>query len=528
MHSDALGPIMLRRVRRIAFGLALNAILLVFGVTPIGPGADVAWAVSSGITISIDAEYPGGNVVVDRIDGDTVYLKPDLRDTEGWWFYWNFRVRGAAGRTITFRFIDRDPIGVRGPAVSTDGGVSWSWMGTKTVGSGQFTYAFPLDAREVRFAFTIPYQESDFRNFLARHRNSPNLIVESLCKSAKGRDVALVRAGRLDGDPRFRVLVTARHHACEAMASYVLEGMLEAVLADNDDGYWFLRNVEMMAVPFMDKDGVEDGDQGKNRRPYDHNRDYIGPSIHPETAALRTLARNWSNGKLLIALDLHCPYLRGIHNEDIYIVGSRSEVMWEQQQALGVLLEKSNRSGALPYLAAHNLPHGKSWNQPRNYAAGRSFGRWAEGIEGLRLAASFEIPYANAGGRAVTPDSARAFGLSLAKAVRRYLESADDPAPPSAPPLQVAGVFPAMTVMARGLGSDSEAGIGALIPWGDRLWAVGYVAHIRGQGLGLYEIREDMTMRRHPASITGTYANRMPHWPSGQAFIGPYAIDADG
>jgi hypothetical protein len=37
-----------------------------------------------------------------------------------------------------------------------------------------------------------------------------------------------------------------------------------------------------------------------------------------------------------------------------------------------------------------------------------------------------------------------------------------------------------------------------------------------------------MTMRRHPASVTGTFANRLPHWPSGQAFIGPYAIDADG
>ncbi len=59
---------------------------------------------------------------------------------------------------------------------------------------------------------------------------------------------------------------------------------------------------------------------------------------------------------------------------------------------------------------------------------------------------------------------------------------------------------------------------------------MGYVAHIQGQGIGLYEIREDMTMRRHPASVslTGTFANRFVHWPSGQAFIGPYAIDIDG
>lgn len=465
---------------------------------------------------------------MDRVEEDTIYLKPDLCDTEGWWFYWNFRVTGGAGRMITFRFVERDPIGVRGPAVSTDGGVSWSWMGKKAVRPDQFTYSFPINAGEVRFAFTIPYQESDFRKFLINHQNSPNLVIETLCKSAKGRDVELVRAGRLDGDPRFRVLITARHHACEAMANYVLEGILEALLADDEDGWWFLRNVEVMAVPFMDKDGVEDGDQGKNRRPHDHNRDYLGPSLYPEVAALRTLARNWSNGKLQAAFDLHCPYLRGDHNEDIYIVGSQNEAMWEQQQVFGALLEEANKTANLPYLASRNLPYGKAWNKSASFSAGRSFNRWAEGIEGLRLSASFEIPYANAGGQAVTPETARVFGHSLAKAVRRYLENEGGSTPVRVPPVQIAGVFPVTTITAKGLGSDSEAGIGALIPWGDRLWAMGYVAHIRGQGLGLYEIREDMTMRRHPASITGTYANRMVHWPSGQAFIGPYAIDADG
>ncbi len=53
------------------------------------------------------------------------------------------------------------------------------------------------------------------------------------------------------------------------------------------------------------------------------------------------------------------------------------------------------------------------------------------------------------------------------------------------PPVQVNGVFPNLTMMAKGVGSDSEAGIGALIPWAEKLWAVGYVAHIRGEGLGL-------------------------------------------
>lgn len=94
--------------------------------------------------------------------------------------------------------------------------------------------------------------------------------------------------------------------------------------------------------------------------------------------------------------------------------------------------------------------------------------------------------------------------------------------------IEIDGVFPSMTVYAPGVGSGSETGIGALIPWADRLWAVGYVAHIKGQGIGLYEIGDDMKMRLRPESVTGTFANRMVHWETGQVVIGPHVIDAEG
>ncbi len=482
-------------------------------------------------TVAVDADYPGGNIVVERIDGDTVHLRPDLRDTQGWWFYWNFRVRDAQGRTLRFQFSGNNPIGVRGPAVSTDRGRSWTWLGAHAVTDTSFKYALPPDADEVRFAFAIPYLEADLKDFLASHARRSDLRVDELCKSRQGRSVERIHAGRLDGDPRFRILLTARHHACESTANFVMEGILDTVLSDSDDGYWFRRNVEIVAVPFMDKDGVEAGDQGKNRKPRDHNRDYIGPSLYPSVAALRTFVPNWSNGKLRAAFDLHCPYIRGEYNEVIYIPGHSDERMWQEQRRFGRLLEEVQR-GPLVYRVSDNLPFGKAWNTNSNFSAGKSCSRWAAGLEGLQLSAPFEIPYANAAGQPVTAESAREFGRSLARAMKAYLERVDDDAAEqrATPPVQVDGVFPQMTVMAHGLGSNSEAGIGALIPWADKLWAVGYVAHIRGQGIGLYEIDEDMTMRRHPASVnlTGTFANRFPHWPSGQAFIGPYAIDIDG
>jgi hypothetical protein len=92
---------------------------------------------------------------------------------------------------------------------------------------------------------------------------------------------------------------------------------------------------------------------------------------------------------------------------------------------------------------------------------------------------------------------------------------------------QVHGIFPHTTVSGNLIGR-SETGIGALIPWADRLWAVGYVAHIFGSGIGLYELDEKMNFKKRPESITGTFANRMVHDPSNQAIIGPHIIDIQG
>ena len=372
--------------------------------------------------VKVDADYPGGNVIVERIEGNTVHLRQDMRDTKGWWFYWNFRARGAGGRTLTFRFTDRSPIGVRGPAVSTDDGKTWTWLGARAVKGASFRYSFGADANAVRFCFAMPYQAADLQRFLKRHAGNKHLVVKQLCKTRKGRTVERLHVGKIAGPPLCRVLLTCRHHSCEMMAGYALEGALEAILADTPDGRWFRSNVEVMAVPFMDKDGVEDGDQGKNRKPRDHNRDYVGKSLYPSVAALRELAPKWSAGRLKIAFDLHCPYIRGRHNEVIYMVGSPDKRIWAQQCAFANILQ-SVRTGPLGYRASDNLPFGKAWNTGANFKAGKSCGRWASELEGIRLASTFEVPYANASGKPVTPDSARAFGADLARAIRRYIET---------------------------------------------------------------------------------------------------------
>ena len=96
--------------------------------------------------------------------------------------------------------------------------------------------------------------------------------------------------------------------------------------------------------------------------------------------------------------------------------------------------------------------------------------------------------------------------------------------------LNISGVLPRLTVTADLLPRRTECGIGALMPWVGRLWLVSYVSHkaASGAGTGLYEIDEQLTMRKRPESVVGTYANRLVHGPSDQMIIGPHIVDTSG
>ena len=173
--------------------------------------------------MQIDCDFPSGNIIVDAIDGDTVRLHQDLRDTEGDWFYWHFRVRGAEGRTVHFQFTQSNVIGSRGPCVSEDGGKSWAWLGLNSQHDNGFQISFGPQSTCVHVAFCIPYVESNLHNFLNQHRGSKHLRVSTLCNIEKSRDIELLNVGKLTSEPEYRILLTGRAHACESAASYVLE-----------------------------------------------------------------------------------------------------------------------------------------------------------------------------------------------------------------------------------------------------------------------------------------------------------------
>jgi hypothetical protein len=363
---------------------------------------------------------PSGNARVISLTDNEVRLAPDVRDTQEPWFYWHVRVRGCAGRIVRFIFEEPNTLTVRGAAVSRDGGWTWQWIPEYDPVQWAFTYNCGPDD-ELHFSLAMPYTLRNLDQWLAAHRGSPALQAGSLCQSRSGRDVPLLRLGRLDDQETCQALITCRHHCCEMMPSYQLEGLMEGVLADDSTGRALREHVAFSIVPLVDLEGVEAGDQGKSRAPHDHNRDYGSPSIYPETAAIRHLVNRKLDDRLRLTLDLHGPWVRHRWNEHIYIVGTQNEANAARQQAFAAVLKKANAGGALPYGPDGLLPFGQEWNTWMPGSALCSSTRWmAANVPGATCL-SMEFPYADVLGTPVTAEAARDFGRAMARAIADYL-----------------------------------------------------------------------------------------------------------
>ncbi len=395
--------------------------------------------------ISIRTDYPGGNVKIDKIDeaAGIVAVRPDLRDTQGNWFHWDFTLSGAAGRRIHFQFPKGyDYLSSLGPAISRDGGKSWRWLnndGRRHEPVNAFDYTFAPNENETRFAVSIPYSQKDWDAAFARWRGKGGVSRGVLCKSQSGRrDTELLRVPcRRRGAAKWLCVFTARHHACETTGSYAMEGVIDELLSGSPDAEWMRDNADCVFVPFMDKDGVEDGDQGKNRRPHDHNRDYI-QGVYTSVRALKNLLVAESNGRQIVFFDLHSPHVRSFKHcpEQDHAFTFNTFVPEKDKRIMEFRRNwaEAQKGGALVYDGAFDIVKSAAENKKKHYgdiAKGLSTSRgWVEELPNCFVSICCEFGYSLCGG-VFTPDGGRGLGRSLLKAASRTMR---EPAAHAAPP----------------------------------------------------------------------------------------------
>lgn len=348
------------------------------------------------MSYTITDQFPGGNITVIECREDHASVKINYRDSQPW-CYWAFKVCGAAGKQITFDF-GEDAVGYFGPAVSHDL-INWHWSEPQNYRSGeeerfQFTYTFAEEDEEVYFSHNMLYCPERFEQIDFMKKSV-------LCVDRDGTKVPMAEMG--EGEQV--ILLTARHHACEAPANYILEGVLREFKEN------LPKSFRIITVPFVDMAGVVAGDQGKDRFPHDHNRDYVEESIYPTVNAMKELV---VRENIRYVFDFHSPCHLGGGNDCMSLVNAyesmRNDMSLLSRLFAGELTEECFvfRDGTI------------TWReQPVN----GTFSAYCGALDKVQFVATMENPYFGEQGNVMTQDSYLATGRAFGRAVRKLIES---------------------------------------------------------------------------------------------------------
>ncbi len=369
----------------------------------------------------LSADFPGGNIVIDSIVDNQVYVRPDQKGTDtakGEWFYWQFKVENAQGKALEFVFNQDHAITKNGPAYSRDQGENWHFLYPDTlVDTNAFSFQFGRQDSAVLFCMTIPYVQSDWERFIESAMSDGEYIERSfLAETNKGRKISYYRIKNPDQELERTLFFTSRHHACESTANFVLEGVIEAFLGKLQTGDSLVQGIQLIVIPFMDLDGVQLGEQGKNRPPHDHNRDYL-QFFYPTTRAVDSIFTRITQGTKTINIDLHSPWIKFNQNETLFFIGQEKEAFAQRTKQLAMLID-SLYQGVLPFKSEKDVfSFGKDWNNRTMEESFEdqlfSFSQWGALQDNVCLATTLEVPYSNVRGEVLSKDNLRAFGVSL-------------------------------------------------------------------------------------------------------------------
>ena len=233
--------------------------------------------------------------------------------------HWHFQLQGKPGAELTLVLRNFDnvwngrfgvPVSKKSICFTSSDGRRWSIIPAEyQEDSHRVVLRVKLDdAGALYLARVEPYRISDLERLLAEIKPNPLVAVEEIGRTVEGRPLEIVRVGRPEA-PR-RVLVRARANPWEPGGNWVVEGLVRALLSDDEDARRCLDRYCLYVMPMANKDGVARGRTRFNMQGKDLNRNWDKPpdaDLAPENAALEAWVRRQIDRgrKPDFAMDLH-------------------------------------------------------------------------------------------------------------------------------------------------------------------------------------------------------------------------------
>lgn len=208
------------------------------------------------------------------------------------------------------------------------------------------------------------------------------LRLDTLCTSTGGIQVPLLRVGNKAGGRT--IFISGRQHAFESPTSYALEGFVNFLLGKDPLAQQVRNKYQLLIVPMVDVDKVQQGGTGKDQKPIDFNRSWGPSSPWTQIMAIKKLLYTQDQlAPLVAAIDFHSPFpqdAKGCHYYNTFEKGSAPYLMVDSLFSRYVQLEGTSK---LPATRSNNPPPApgeaviRSFLQPHKGPGGPAFQRFA-------------------------------------------------------------------------------------------------------------------------------------------------------
>lgn len=232
----------------------------------------------------ISANFDAGNIEVINAEDQTniqLAIRPDVGGEFFQWF--NFRLSGEVGEQYVLNIMNAGKASYLAgwedyQAVASYDREYWFRLPT-SYKDGKLTITAELACESIQIAYFAPYSYERHQDLLAAVQVHPLACLEHLGETLDKRDLTLVKVGNGDSKKR-SIWITARQHPGETMAEWLVEGLLNSLLdEDNATAKLLLEKANFYIVPNMNPDGSVRGHLRTNAVGTNLNREWANPSL---------------------------------------------------------------------------------------------------------------------------------------------------------------------------------------------------------------------------------------------------------
>ncbi|MGI5817551.1 MAG: M14 family zinc carboxypeptidase [Armatimonadota bacterium] len=372
------------------------------------------------------AEISGNGCVFDVRRGDdswqVAFGSEPRTSPQPLWFH--IEAHGLGGAPVEFIWENpdiclgnRNELGLLRPVLRADE-ADWTRCDGVVVeehddGRRSVRFTHPGGAATVAAAFCFPYAPEHLDGTLAELGEAWERVAIGVTR--EGRPLERLRLRSEITGRRAGIYLMARQHSGETPGSWILDGMLRFLASDSDEAPELREGLDVWVCPFVDLDGVVNGDYGKDALPWDFNRAWESMPMRPAVHAIqRDLLRFQERTAPRLVIDCHGP---GHSTPGVYVQLPRAERPEAQMAGAREFAADLARQmpEMRPELCARETTYASRWNKLATQAS------WVwDTLDGTQ-AVSVETSYQRLGDRLLYPADYHQIGRRVVRAAREWM-----------------------------------------------------------------------------------------------------------